>query len=90
MYFPVIIVNDPADNRHADPAAIEAELRSEKGRGWLMRWLPTRAHDNGLFLLFANGVGVDDDEIRTGVLSLRKPDDPRPLRAHPGRDVESG
>ena len=31
-----------------------------------MRWLPTRAHDNGLFLVFSNGVGVDDDEIRTG------------------------
>ena len=31
-----------------------------------MRWLPTRAHDNGLFLIFSNGVGVDDDEIRTG------------------------
>ena len=31
-----------------------------------MRWLPTRAHDNGIFLIFSNGVGVDDDEIRTG------------------------
>ena len=31
-----------------------------------MRWLPSRAHDNGLFLVFSNGVGVDDDEIRTG------------------------
>jgi len=31
-----------------------------------MRWLPARAHDNGLFLVFSNGVGVDDDEIRTG------------------------
>ena len=31
-----------------------------------MRWLPTRAHDNGIFLVFSNGVGVDDDEIRTG------------------------
>ena len=31
-----------------------------------MRWLPTRAHDNGVFLAFSNGVGVDDDEIRTG------------------------
>ena len=31
-----------------------------------MRWLPARAHDNGLFLLFSNGVGVDDDEVRTG------------------------
>jgi predicted amidohydrolase len=54
------------DNRHSDPQAIEAELRGPKGRGWLMRWLPTRAHDNGLFLVFSNGVGVDDDEIRTG------------------------
>jgi predicted amidohydrolase len=31
-----------------------------------MRWLPSRAHDNGVFLIFSNGVGVDDDEIRTG------------------------
>lgn len=54
------------DNRLADPEAIEREFRSDKGRGWLMRWLPSRAHDNGLFLIFSNGVGVDDDEIRTG------------------------
>jgi N-carbamoylputrescine amidase len=53
-------------NRAADREAIEDELRGPKGRAWLMRWLPTRAHDNGLFLVFANGVGVDDDEIRTG------------------------
>ena len=31
-----------------------------------MRWLPSRAHDNGMFLIFSNGVGVDDDGIRTG------------------------
>ena len=31
-----------------------------------MRWLPTRAHDNGIFVLFSNGIGVDDDEVRTG------------------------
>lgn len=54
------------DNRHRDPQAIEAELRGPKGRAWLMRWLPARAHDNGMFLVFSNGVGVDDDEIRTG------------------------
>ncbi len=54
------------ENRHVDPAAIEREFLGDKGRGWLMRWLPSRAHDNGVFLLFANGVGVDDDEIRTG------------------------
>ena len=54
------------ENRHSDPASIEAELRGPKGRAWLMRWLPARAHDNGLFLVYSNGVGVDDDEIRTG------------------------
>jgi predicted amidohydrolase len=54
------------DARESEPEAIERELRGEKGRGWLMRWLPSRAHDNGLFLVFANGVGIDDDEVRTG------------------------
>lgn len=54
------------DARREDPEAIERELRGDKGRGWLMRWLPSRAHDNGLFLVFSNGVGVDDDEVRTG------------------------
>jgi N-carbamoylputrescine amidase len=54
------------ENRHTDPDAIRAELSGDKGRGWLMRWLPSRAHDNGIFLLFANGIGYDDDEIRTG------------------------
>lgn len=49
-----------------DPAPCKAELCGPKGRGWLMRWLPSRAHDNGMFLLFSNGVGIDDDEIRTG------------------------
>jgi predicted amidohydrolase len=54
------------ERRHQEPEAIEAELRGPKGRGWLMRWLPARAHDNGLFLVFSNGVGIDDDEVRTG------------------------
>lgn len=61
------------DERHKNPAAIEQELRSEKGRGWLMRWLPSRAHDNGLFLIFSNGIGVDDDEIRTGNAMILDP-----------------
>lgn len=54
------------DNRHQDPDTIRREFLGDKGRGWLMRWLPSRAHDNGLFLIFSNGVGVDDDEVRTG------------------------
>jgi len=61
------------DARHTDPAAIEAELKGDKGRGWLMRWLPSRAHDNGMFVIFANGVGVDDDEVRTGNAMILDP-----------------
>jgi predicted amidohydrolase len=52
--------------REAHPERLAAEFRSDKGRGWLMRWLPARAHDNGMYLVFANGVGLDDDEVRTG------------------------
>jgi len=54
------------DNRERDPESIEAELRGPKGREWLLRWLPTRAHDNGVFVVFSNGIGPDDDEVRTG------------------------
>ncbi len=53
-------------NRHEDPKAIEREFRGPKGRAWLMRWLPARAHDNGLFIVFSNGVGEDNGEVRTG------------------------
>ncbi|WP_210650526.1 nitrilase-related carbon-nitrogen hydrolase [Nocardioides sp. SYSU D00065] len=54
------------DRRTEDPEAIAAAITGPNGRGWLMRWLPARAHDNGLFVVFSNGVGRDDDEIRTG------------------------
>ena len=66
---------DPAlwERRGEDPAAVEAEFRGPKGRGWLMRWLPSRAHDNGMYLLFSNGVGLDDDEVRTGNAMILDP-----------------
>jgi predicted amidohydrolase len=54
------------ERRVQDRAAIEAEFRGPKGREWLLRWLPARAHDNGFFVLFSNGVGEDDGEVRTG------------------------
>jgi predicted amidohydrolase len=54
------------ESRRQNPEALRAEFLGDKGRGWLLRWLPARAHDNGMFLVFANGVGRDDDEVRTG------------------------
>ena len=68
-----LIEREVWENRHSDPEAIRREFLGEKGRGWLMRWLPSRAHDNGLFLIFSNGVGVDDDEIRTGNAMILDP-----------------
>ena len=61
------------ERRQEDPLAIEAELRGPKGREWLLRWLPARAHDNGLFLIFSNGIGRDDDEVRTGNAMILDP-----------------
>ena len=60
-------------NRDQDPEAIEAEFRGPKGRDWLMHWLPARAHDNGMFLIYSNGVGLDDDEVRTGNAMILDP-----------------
>lgn len=54
------------ENRHDNPEALEEAFRGDSGRGWLMRWLPSRAHDNGFFILFSNGVGLDNGEVRTG------------------------
>lgn len=59
--------------RKENPAAIEEAFRGDHGRGWLMRWLPSRAHDNGVFILFSNGVGQDDDEVRTGNAMILDP-----------------
>ncbi len=61
------------ERRAEDSNAIEAELKGPKGREWLMKWLPARAHDNGLFLIFSNGVGQDDNEVRTGNAMILDP-----------------
>ncbi len=61
------------ENREANPEAIEAEFRGPKGREWLLKWLPARAHDNGIYLIFSNGVGRDDNEVRTGNAMILDP-----------------
>ncbi len=54
------------DNRERDPVPLRMEFMGPKGRGWLMRWLPTRAYENGVYYAFSNAVGVDHDTIKTG------------------------
>ena len=54
------------DNRDRDPVSLRQEFLGPKGRGWLMRWLPARAWENGVYAVFTNPVGVDDDTIKNG------------------------
>ena len=53
-------------NRQRDPVPLRMELNGPKGRGWLMRWLPARAYDNGVYVVFTNPIGLDDGQVRNG------------------------
>jgi predicted amidohydrolase len=54
------------DNRKTDPKAIRAEFDGPKGRGWLMHWLPARAYDNGIYVVFTNPIGPEGDQLKNG------------------------
>ncbi len=54
------------ERREQDPVRLRQELNGPKGRGWLMRWLPARAYDNGIYAVFTNPIGNDDGQIRNG------------------------
>ncbi|MBS1665437.1 MAG: nitrilase family protein [Bacteroidetes bacterium] len=54
------------ENREADPTSLRLEFEGMKGRQWLMKWLPARAYDNGVYCVFSNAVGMDDDQVRNG------------------------
>lgn len=59
---------DPAlwENREADPTSLRMEFDGMKGRAWLMKWLPSRAYDNGIYAVFSNPIGMDDDQLKNG------------------------
>jgi len=61
------------ENRKEDPAAIEAEFRGDKGRGWLLRWLPARAYENGVYYVFSNPIGWDYDTVKPGLAMILDP-----------------
>lgn len=54
------------ENRQRDPVSLRMQFDGPKGRAWLMRWLPARAYENGLYYVFTNPVGVDHDTIKSG------------------------
>jgi 5-aminopentanamidase len=53
-------------NREADPTSLRLEFDGMKGRAWLMKWLPARAYDNGIYVVFSNPIGMDDDQLKNG------------------------
>lgn len=61
------------DNREADPTSLRLEFDGMKGRGWLMKWLPARAYDNGIYAVFSNPIGMDDDQLKNGCSMIIDP-----------------
>ncbi len=53
-------------NRHTDPESLRKEFDGPKGRGWLMRWLPARAYDNGVYYVYTNPIGYDGEHLKNG------------------------
>lgn len=66
---------DPAlwQNRDIDPTSVRLEFDGMKGRAWLMKWLPSRAYDNGIYAIFSNPIGMDDDQLKNGCSMIIDP-----------------
>jgi beta-ureidopropionase len=60
-------------NRESDPTSLRLEFDGMKGRQWLMKWLPARAYDNGVYVVFSNPIGMDDDQLKNGCSMIIDP-----------------
>jgi predicted amidohydrolase len=61
------------ENRVVDPTSLRIEFDGLKGRQWLMKWLPARAYDNGVYAVFSNPIGMDDDQLKNGCSMILDP-----------------
>ena len=61
------------ENRVADPTSLRLEFDGMKGRDWLMKWLPARAYDNAVYVVFSNPIGMDDDQLKNGCSMIIDP-----------------
>ncbi|MBD3907198.1 nitrilase family protein [Chryseobacterium sp. Ch-15] len=59
--------------RETDPTSLRLEFDGIKGRAWLMKWLPARAYDNGIYAVFSNPIGMDDDQLKNGCSMIIDP-----------------
>jgi 5-aminopentanamidase len=60
-------------NRKNDPTSLRIEFDGMKGREWLMKWLPARAYDNAVYVVFSNPIGMDDDQLKNGCSMILDP-----------------
>jgi 5-aminopentanamidase len=61
------------ENRENDPTSLRMEFDGMKGRDWLMKWLPSRAYDNAVYVVFSNPIGMDDDQLKNGCSMIIDP-----------------
>ncbi|MDB5263883.1 MAG: Nitrilase/cyanide hydratase and apolipoprotein N-acyltransferase [Adhaeribacter sp.] len=61
------------ENRENDPTYLRIEFDGMKGRDWLMKWLPARAYDNAIYVVFSNPIGMDDDQLKNGCSMILDP-----------------
>lgn len=61
------------ENREEDPTSLKLEFEGMKGRDWLMKWLPARAYDNAVYVVFSNPIGMDDDQLKNGCSMIIDP-----------------
>ena len=52
---------------------LHKEFDGPKGRDWLMKWLPARAYDNAVYVVFSNPIGMDDDQLKNGCSMIIDP-----------------
>ncbi|WP_256010154.1 nitrilase family protein [Desertivirga xinjiangensis] len=60
-------------NKATNAEILRSEFDGDKGRNWLMKWLPARAYDNGVFVVFSNPIGMDDDQLKNGCSMILNP-----------------
>ena len=60
-------------NREKESDSVRKEFDGPKGREWLMKWLPSRAYDNAVYVVFSNPIGMDDDQLKNGCSMIIDP-----------------
>lgn len=60
-------------DKNANAQLLKEEFNGDKGRKWLMKWLPARAYDNAVYVVFSNPIGMDDDQLKNGCSMILDP-----------------